>query len=108
MNVSIEGSNPSFSVMSPSTPQAGLPQRTVRGGAHMVVHVGRRTVSFTQQPGASPLQRVAALVLLVPLLVLVVALGAVLLAVLVFVALIVALVLSVAALFFGQRVQRGR
>jgi Flp pilus assembly protein TadB len=74
----------------------------------MVVHVGRRTVSFTQQPGTSPLQRVVALVLLVPLLVLVVALGAVLLAMLLFVALIVALVLSAAALVFGRRVQRGR
>ena len=94
--------------MSPPSPQAGLPQRTVRGGVHMVVHVGRRTASFTQQPGATPLQRIGALVLLVPLLAIFLVLGAVVFAVLLVVAMIAALVLSVAALVFGRRVQRVR
>ena len=74
----------------------------------MAVHVGRRTVSFTQQPGATPLQRIAALVLLVPLLAIFLVLGAVVLAVLLVVAVIAALALSVAALVFGRRVQRVR
>jgi hypothetical protein len=74
----------------------------------MVVHVGRRTASFTQPEGATRLQRIAALALVIPALVIVLALGAVVLAVLLVVAVIAALALSVAALVFGRRVQRVR
>jgi hypothetical protein len=94
-------------VVTPPSPQPGLPQRTVRGGAHMVVHVSRRTIDVGGSD-VSPLQRIGLLLLLVPLAVIVFALGAVVLAVLLVAGAIVAAALAVAALVVRHGIQRGR
>ena len=90
------------------TRQPGLPARTVRGGAHVVLRVSRRTIDVTEPGEGSRLQRIGLLLLLVPALVIVLALGAIVFAVLLIVAAIVAAALGVATLVFRQRLERGR
>ena len=124
MNVCLEGSNPSFSVpnrsragaavraiiahVTPPSSQPGLPQRTARSGAHMVVHVSRRTIGAAGPADASPIQRIGLLLLLVPLAAIVFTLGAIVLAVLLVAGAIAAAALAVAALVVRHGIQRGR
>ena len=83
-----------------------LPERTVRGGAHMVVHVGRRTISYAGPTEGTRLQRAVVLLLLVPVLAIVLVLGAIAFALLLIAAAVVAAVLAVAALVFRRQLQR--
>jgi hypothetical protein len=85
-----------------------LPERAVRGGAHLAVNLTRRTVRYAQPTAKSPMQQLAALLLLVPLFVLMVVLAAILLVAVLIASVLLAATLAFAALFIRRRLPPAR
>jgi hypothetical protein len=85
-----------------------LPERTVRGGAHLTIRVARRTVGYARPTAATRTQRIVALLLLVPVLAFMIAVAAILLAAMLIVSAVLAATLGMIAVFARRRLPRPR
>jgi hypothetical protein len=91
--------------MSPSTRERALPERAVRGGAHIAIKVTRGTVGRVQP--TTRLQWIGAALLLAPALAVMLVLAVIVFVALIVVAVLLAAALAVIALFVRRSSRRG-